>query len=254
MSAADAPIGVFDSGVGGLSVLRSLRAELPAEDWLYFADSRHCPYGGQTAEALQARATEITERFLAHGAKLVVVACNTATIAAIAKLRARYALPFVGMEPGVKPACEQTRSGVVGVLATGRSLAGEKFHQLLATHARDVRVLTRPCAGWVETVEAGVLEGPPVVQLLRREVDPLLDAGCDVLVLGCTHYPFLAPALRAEVGPDVTLIDTGPAVARQVRRVLQARSLLRQNGEGAVEWATSGDPARFAEQRAALGF
>lgn len=254
MRPADAPIGVFDSGVGGLSVLRSLRAELPAEDWLYFADSRHCPYGGQSAEALQARAAEITERFLARGAKLVVVACNTATIAAIAALRARYALPFVGMEPGVKPACEQTRSGVVGVLATGRSLAGDKFHQLLATHARDVRVLTRPCAGWVETVEAGILEGTPVVRLLRQEVDPLLAAGCDVLVLGCTHYPFLAPALSAEVGPDVTLIDTGPAVARQVRRVLQARGLLRQNGEGAVEWATSGDPARFAEQRAVLGF
>lgn len=253
MSLAQAPIGVFDSGVGGLSVLRALQAELPAERWLYYADSRHCPYGGQSAEALQARAAAITEHFLAQGAKLVVVACNTATIAAIAHLRQRYALPFVGMEPGVKPACEQTRSGVVGVLATGRSLAGEKFHQLLAAHARDVRVLTQPCTGWVETVEAGVLDGPAVSALLRRDVEPLLAAGCDVLVLGCTHFPFLVPALQTLLGPTVSLIDTGPAVARQTRRVLAEQGLLREAGAGDVAWETSGDAAHFAAQRSALG-
>lgn len=253
MSAQEAPIGVFDSGVGGLSVLRALRAALPAEHWVYFADSQHCPYGGQSAAALQERASAITSFFLARGAKLVVVACNTATIAAIAHLRAQYSLPFVGMEPGVKPACEQTRSGVVGVLATGRSLAGEKFHQLVAAHARDVRVLTRPCEGWVEAVEAGQLEGPIVDALLRREIDPLLAAGCDTLVLGCTHYPFLAPALRRLTGPEVVLIDTGPAVARQTRRVLETLGLRREAGEGSVEWVGSGDAARFAEQRAALG-
>jgi len=156
---AQAPIGVFDSGIGGLSVVRELRCELPHESIVYYADTGHCPYGGKSAEELTARAQWITEFLLDHGAKLVVAACNTATIAAIESLRATWPIPFVGMEPAVKPAVAQTRSGTVAVLATGASLSGDKFLHLLARHAGNVRVLTRPCPGWVEQVEAGELGG-----------------------------------------------------------------------------------------------
>ncbi|MGQ0529123.1 MAG: glutamate racemase [Panacagrimonas sp.] len=240
--AADAPIGVFDSGVGGLSVLKDLRRLLPAEHFIYYADSAHCPYGGQPESAIQARAVAITEDLLAAGAKLIVVACNTATIAAVEHLRSTYPVPFVGMEPAVKPACALTRSGVVGVLATGAALAGEKFHRLLAQHAQGVRVITQPCPGLVECVEAGDLDGPRVTELLRRYLEPLKAAGADVLVLGCTHYPFLRPLIQRLAGPQVHLLDTGEAVARQTRRVLERDGLLREtHTPSQFEWRTSGD-------------
>lgn len=250
---ADQPIGVFDSGVGGLSVLRALRAELPAESFIYYADTAHCPYGGQPAAQVVARATAITTILLAQGCKAVVVACNTATIAAIAALRSRFDVPFIGMEPGIKPACEQTRSGVVGVLATGSSLAGDKFHHLVARHAQGVRVLTQPCRGWVEAVEAGALAVPATRALIAADVQPLMDQGADVLVLGCTHFPFLIPLLRGVAGDAVRLIDTGPAVARQTRRVLDAAAVLMPTSKlGQVHWSGSGDPAAFAAQRQRL--
>jgi glutamate racemase len=236
-----APIGVFDSGVGGISVLHELRALLPAEDFIYYADSGHCPYGGKPREAIQARAVAITEFLLARGSKLIVVACNTATIAAVEHLRATYPLPFVGMEPAVKPAVALTRSGVVGVLATGAALAGEKFHKLLADHARDLRVITQPCPGLVEQVEAGDLDGPQTRLLVGRYTAPLLAQGADVLVLGCTHYPFLRPLIQAVVGPEVVLIDTGAAVARQAERLLEREGLRRAAAQGgSVEWHCSG--------------
>ena len=243
---AAAPIGVFDSGVGGLSVLKEMRRLLPAEDFLYYADSAHCPYGGQPESAIQARTVAITEELLAADAKLIVVACNTATIAAVEHLRASYPIPFVGMEPAVKPACALTRSGVVGVLATGAALGGEKFHRLVAQHAQGVRVITQPCPGLVECVEAGDLDGPQVTELLRRYLEPLKSAGADVLVLGCTHYPFLRPLIQRLAGLSVHLLDTGEAVARQARRVLERESLLRvADAPGRFEWRTSGDAPRL---------
>ncbi len=242
-----APVGVFDSGVGGLSVLRDLRRLMPAEDMIYYADSAHCPYGGQPTSAIQARAVAITEELLAAGCKLIVVACNTATIAAVEHLRANYPVPFVGMEPAVKPACAMTKTGVVGVLATGAALGGEKFHRLVAQHAAGVRVITQPCPGLVECVEAGDLEGDLVRDLVKRYVEPLARARADVIVLGCTHYPFLRDAIQAAAGPQVQLIDTGEAVARQARRILEREELLHPpDGGGRLEWRTSGDPAALA--------
>ncbi|HEX4872431.1 MAG TPA: glutamate racemase [Nevskiaceae bacterium] len=241
-------IGVFDSGVGGLSVLHALRRELPGEDFLYYADSRHCPYGGQTAEAITARAVSITDHLIERGCRLIVVACNTATIAAIESLRAQYSLPFIGMEPALKPALAQTRSGVVGVLATGAALAGEKFHRLAAAQARpDARLITQPCPGLVEFVERGELDTPALEALLAGYVEPLLAAGADVLVLGCTHYPFLRPVLRKRLPAAVQLLDTGAAVARQTRRVLEREGLAhaREDG-GRLAWETSGARALVA--------
>lgn len=242
------PIGVFDSGVGGLSVLRELRLLLPAEDFLYYADSAHCPYGGKPASAIQARAVTITEELLAAGAKLIVVACNTATIAAVEHLRANYPVPFVGMEPAVKPACALTKTGVVGVLATGAALGGEKFHKLVALHAAGVRVITQPCPGLVECVESGDLDGPRALELAARYLEPLRLAGADVLVLGCTHYPFLRPLIQKLAGPQVRLLDTGEAVARQVRRVMEREGLLVTDAgrQGKLEWRTSGDATELA--------
>lgn len=243
MSGSFAPVGVFDSGVGGLSVLRELRRLLPDEDFVYYADSANCPYGGKPLVEIQSRAAAITEELLAAGCKLIVVACNTATIAAVEHLRANYPVPFVGMEPAVKPACALTRSGVVGVLATGAALGGEKFHRLVAQHAAGVRVITQPCPGLVESVEGGELDGPRVAELVALYVKPLVRSAADVIVLGCTHYPFLRPIIQEAAGPSVTLLDTGEAVARQTRRLLERDGLLRAAGQGGgrLEWRTSAD-------------
>jgi glutamate racemase len=239
------PIGLFDSGVGGISVLREVQRLLPREQLIYYADSGHCPYGGKPREEIIARACAITEFLLAQGAKLIVVACNTATIAAVEHLRATYPVPFVGMEPAVKPAVAQTRSGVVGVLATGAALAGEKFHNLVALHAQGIRMITQPCPGLVECVERGDLDGPEPRRLAVQYTEPLLNAGADTLVLGCTHYPFLRPLIAGIVGPDVALLDTGEAVARQTRRVLEREQLLNDHSDGGVSWHTSGDAVDF---------
>ena len=251
MSAA--PVGVFDSGLGGISVLRELRRLMPGENFIYYADSGHCPYGGKPREEIAARAHAISELLIGRGAKLVVVACNTATIAAVEQLRATYPVPFIGMEPAVKPAVAQSRSGVVGVLATGAALGGQKFHKLMATHARDVRVITQPCPGLVERVEQGDLQGPQTRELVQRYVQPLLDQGADTLVLGCTHYPFLRGMIGAVAGPQVVLLDTGEAVARHTRRVLDREGLLADAGAaGRIEWLGSGDETLYRELRERL--
>lgn len=223
-------VGVFDSGVGGLSVLREIRALLPELDLMYVADSAHCPYGSKSEAEIRGRAEAIAAFFVRQGASAIVVACNTATAAAIDGLRLRFGdVPFVGMEPAVKPAVTATRSGVVGVLATGATLGADRFTALAARfgvgadHGEDtegVELLTRACPGLVEQVEAGDLDGPRTRSLLRKYVTPLVARGADTLVLGCTHYPFLRPALVDLVGPNITLIDTGAAVARQLGRVL----------------------------------
>lgn len=239
-------IGLFDSGVGGISVLREVQKLLPREQLIYYADSGHCPYGGKPREEIIARACIITEFLLQQGVKLIVVACNTATIAAVEHLRATYPVPFVGMEPAVKPAVAHTRSAVVGVLATGASLAGEKFHKLVARHAHEgVRMITQPCPGLVECVERGDLDGQEPRRLVMQYTEPLLRAGADTLVLGCTHYPFLRPLIAEIVGPEVALLDTGEAVARQTRRLLEREQQLNEQGDGGIRWHSSGDAAAF---------
>lgn len=242
-----APIGVFDSGLGGLSVLHELRARLPHENFVYVADSGHVPYGEKSEAFIRARALAIAGFLLAQRAKLVVVACNTATAAAVRELRAHCPVPVVGMEPAVKPAAAATRSGTVGVLATTGTLASAKFAALLARFGRDVRVLTEPCPGWVDLVERGECAGPAARAAVARHVEPLLAQGADTLILGCTHYPFLKPLIAGLAGPDVALIDTGAAVARHTHDVLAAHGLLAPAaGQGTARFHTSGDPLRLA--------
>lgn len=244
---SNAPIGVFDSGVGGLSVLREINQLLPCEALLYVADSGHVPYGEKSPEYIRQRCALIAEHLLAQGAKALVLACNTATAAAAAELRARYpALPIIGMEPAVKPAAAATRSGVVGVLATTGTLKSAKFAALLDRFALDVRVITQPCPGLVEQIEAGDLEGPVTRALLHGYVAPLLEQGCDTLILGCTHYPFIAPLLRTLIPESVRLIDTGPAVARHVRDRLHEADLLATRSEAPpLRFWSSGETQRM---------
>ncbi len=238
------PIGVFDSGVGGLSVLREIRARMPHEELLYVADSGYAPYGNRSAAEIIARSQYISEFLLEQGAKALVIACNTATAAAAADLRARWpALPIIGMEPAVKPATLATRSGVVGVLATSGTLASARFAALLDTFGQGVEVVTQACVGLVEHIERGELAAPATRALLASYVQPLLDAGADVIVLGCTHYVFLRDEVQALAGPSVRLIDTGEAVAAELARKLAQRdSLNTQTREVSVRFWLSGEP------------
>lgn len=245
------PIGVFDSGVGGLSVLREIRRELPGEDLLYVADSGYAPYGEKPVAAIESRAIAITEFLLAHGAKAIVVACNTATGAAARVLRSRYPVPLVAMEPALKPAVERTRSGVVGVLATRQTLASHNFSVLMGRVAQGAEVLLQPCPGLVDRVEAGDLDGEQTRALLQGYIDPLLAKGADALVLGCTHYPFLRGLIQELAGPQVLVLDSGAAVARQVRRRLHEGGLLAPaDRQGRERFWTSGNQAAVRTQLA----
>lgn len=239
------PIGVFDSGVGGLSVFRRIRADLPDETLLYIADSGHAPYGNKPADFIVRRSFAITEFLLEQGAKAVVVACNTATAAAIAQLRARFDIPIIGIEPALKPAVAETRSGVVGILATGNTVRSDKFAALLDRHGQHARVLVQPCPGLADCVEQGELSGPLPRSLLERYLEPLLAQGADTLVLGCTHYPFLIPLIQQLAGPSVVILDPSPAVAQQLRRRLKLGNLLAESGAlGDERYFTSGQPAQ----------
>lgn len=239
-SPANAPIGVFDSGVGGLSVLRHIQARLPLEHLMYFADSGHAPYGDRSEDYVVARALAVAAFLLERGAKALVVACNTATVAAIKAVRARHPdLPIVGVEPGLKPGAAATRSGKVGVLATARTLRGEKFLLLrdqisAASHAE---FLLQACVGLVDQIELGALDTPAIAAMLETYVGPLIDQGADTLVLGCTHYPFVLAGIEAVAGrhgsAPVTVIDTGAAIAVQLARLLEQGGLLRQPDAGA---------------------
>ncbi len=229
------PIGVFDSGVGGLSVLRAIRRALPDDDLLYCADHAWLPYGPLEPHILRERAVAITESLIAAHARAVVIACNTATAAAADDLRARFDIPIIGMEPAVKPAAAATRTGVVGVLGTGGTLRSARFAGLLDRFASDVKVVTRPAPDLVRAVESGDA-GAEVI----AAVQPLLAAGADVIVLGCTHFPWLEEEIRDAVGPDVKLIDTGPAVARELVRQLGDDI---NRGAGCTRFWTTGDPA-----------
>jgi glutamate racemase len=240
---SNAPIAVFDSGVGGLSVLREIRALLPNESLLYVADSGYVPYGERSPEFIRERCRTLAEFLLGQGAKMLVLACNTATVAGVAELRELYPdLPVVGMEPAVKPAAAATQSGVVGVLATTGTLKSAKFAALLDRFASDVRVVTQPCPGLVECIEAGDLDSAHTRELLQSFVTPLLDAGCDTIILGCTHYPFLRPLLGTMLPESISLIDTGAAVARQVKRLLSAQALLSDSTPQPTRFWSTGNP------------
>jgi glutamate racemase len=220
------PIGIFDSGVGGLSVLKAIRAQLPEEDVLYLGDQGHVPYGSRSLEEVQAFSEEITRFLLAQGAKLIVVACNAASAAALKYLRQVFPeMPFVGMEPAVKPAAERTKSGVVGVLATPATFQGALYASVVERFAQDVTVLQDTCPGLVGQIEKGDLAGLETRQILEKALQPMLARGIDTVVLGCTHYPFVIPLIEQIVGENVRVIDPAPAVARQVGRLLETREI-----------------------------
>lgn len=250
-STREGALGVLDSGVGGLSVLSHLRASLPAECLFYFADQAHIPYGPRPPEEVRGFTAEITRFLLLRGAKLIVVACNTATAAAIDHLRLTFPnVPFVGMEPAVKPAAMTTRSGKVGVLATPSTLNSHRYAGLMARYAAGIQVYEDPCSGLVQQIEAGALDTRETKELLHRVVTPMLAEGVDTLVLGCTHYPFIRPLLQELVGEDVVIIDPAPAVARHAKFVLQQYQLAAPpEQEGALRCFTSGD-ARQLERTA----
>jgi glutamate racemase len=243
------PLGVFDSGVGGLSVVTELRRLLPHEDIVYLADTANCPYGPRPAAEIRALAEQATVFLLKQGAKMIVVACNTASAAGLAPLRARHgpALPIVGLVPAVKPAVALTRSGTIGVLATPATLSGALLEEVIARFATPagVRVVKDPGCGLVEAVEAGALDNPATQALLQQALEPLLAAGADALVLGCTHYPFLRAGIAALVGPSVALVDSGLGVARQTHRLLQGQGWANPGpAPGRLQLYTSGNPAQ----------
>ncbi len=243
LNPSSSPIGVFDSGVGGLSVLREIRARLPAEDLVYIADSAHVPYGNKTPEFILERSRALARFLAARGCKALVIACNTATAAAAQTLRDEWAMPVVAMEPAVKPAVAATKSGVVGVLATVGTLRSARFAGLLETSGAGVRIETQAAPGLVECVEEGRTDAPETAALVASFVAPLVERGADVIVLGCTHYPFLRSVIANAAGPGVALIDTGAAVARQLERRLEAAGLRRTDGTGTETFFTTGDAA-----------
>jgi len=240
-----APIAVFDSGVGGLSVLRHLRAELPDEGVLYAADAAWCPYGPKPPEPLRARIHAVVGALVARGAKEVVVACNTASTLALTELRERWpALPIVGMEPAVKPAAERTESRAIGVLATATTAAGEPLARLVDRFGRGVRVHIAVPEGLVELIEAGRGESLEAVALLRPVLERWRAAGVDTVVLGCSHFPFARAAIDRTAGPGVEVVDPGPAVARRAARVLTDRAEDTEGG-AVTTFLTTGDPGEL---------
>lgn len=246
------PIAIMDSGVGGLSILREVVALLPNEDILYFADQGHVPYGPRPIEQIRDFSRGITEFFLARRAKTIVLACNAASAASLHYLRKAFPeVPFVGMEPAVKPAAEQTRSGVIGVITTKATFQGELFASVVGRFARDKQVVTEVCPDFVELVEAGDVDSQHAREVVQARLAPLLEQGIDQLVLGCTHFPFLTPLLAETSGPGVTIVDPSPAIARQTGRVIAG---LRSSNsrQGSILFFTSGSRKRFIEQAVQL--
>jgi glutamate racemase len=250
---ATAPIGIFDSGVGGLAVLSELRRLLPGEDIVYYADTAYFPYGPRSSAEIRERAEAITRELLSRGAKIIVVACNTATSAAIAHLRDAFDVPFVGMEPALKPAAEKTLSGKVALLATPGTARGEKLAALIDRYGAEVAVQTIEAPGLAACVETGAIDAPETLALIRRYLEPVQRSGADVVALGCTHYAFLRPIIERELGDGVLVIEPSEAVARQTARVLASKQLRnpRTDGSGVV-YLCSGDEQAFAAIREQL--
>lgn len=250
------PIGVLDSGIGGLSVWFEVVARLPRERTIYVADNANCPYGCRSAEAVIALSERLVKALLAADCKLIVVACNTATAAAIDTLRTRFDVPFVGMEPAVKPAALNSRTGVIGVLATEGTFNGRLFRETSARFATGVRHVVRVGEGLVELVESGRADTAEARAVVERQVQPMLAEGIDHLVLGCTHFPFLRAHIEAVAGPGVTLVDPAPAVARQVERLLAATGLLAGETHAGPQhrFAATGDPTVLRRMLRAAGW
>jgi glutamate racemase len=243
----NSPLGIFDSGVGGISVLRAIREQMPHESVIYFGDQGHIPYGPRRMEQIRNFSEAITNFLLENNAKIVVVACNTASAAALKHLRERFPkVHFVGMEPAVKPAAEQTQTGRVGVLATPATFQGALYASVVERFANGVELLQDTCPGLVQQIELGNLDGEETRRILEDALLPMLEKNIDTVVLGCTHYSFVIPLIQKIVGDNVQVIDPAPAVARQVRRLLEAggmRSDLKSKGE--IKFYTSGDPDVF---------
>ena len=237
------PVGIFDSGVGGLSVAREIRRALPAEDLLYVADTAYCPYGDRPLDEVRERALGVGRHLEAAGAKVVIVACNTATGAALEELREALTVPVIGLEPAVKTGVARTRNRRVGVMATVGTLRSERFARLLRTYADGAMVVAQPCPGLVDLIEQGHFDGEAVVARVAELTQPLRDAQVDTVVLGCTHYPFVAEALRAALDPSVEIVDSGPAIARRLEQVLREGGLGAAPGPGSLRVRTTGEPS-----------
>ena len=242
-TSSTSPIGVFDSGVGGLSVLRAIRAQMPEEHVIFFGDQVHIPYGPRPMEQIREFSEAITRFLLDQDAKIIVVACNTASAAALKHLRETFPdVSFVGMEPAVKPAAEYTQTGKVGVLATPATFQGALYASVVERFANGVELFQNTCSGLVQQIEQGNLEGLETRRILEEALLPMLEQNIDTVVLGCTHYPFVIPLIEQIVGENVRVIDPAPSVARQVRRVLEAKGLKNESDlEGFVRFYTSGD-------------
>jgi glutamate racemase len=238
------PIGIFDSGVGGLSVLKAIRVQMPEEAVVYFGDQGHIPYGSRPMEQIREFSEAITNFLLARGAKIIVVACNTASSAALKYLRGKFPnVQFVGMEPAVKPAAEATQTGRVGVLATPATFQGALYASVVERFANGVELLQSTCNGLVQQIERGNLHGAETRKILENALRPMLEKNIDTVVLGCTHYPFVIPLIQEIAGEKVRVIDPAPAVARQVKRLLEAGGLRNDPSvRGDVRFYTSGDP------------
>jgi glutamate racemase len=237
-----APVGIFDSGVGGLSVLREIRAALPSESIDYVADSANAPWGDKPPEFVRDRGLEISRFLIEQGVKAIVIGSNTGTAGSAEALRSTLTIPVVGIEPGIKPAVAATRSGVVGAIVPAAVGGSDRLASLLDRFGSDVKVIVQPVPGVVEHIEAADVNGPDLRRMLEAYVRPMLDAGADTIVLGSTHYVFLKPLLKELAGPDVALIETGAAVARRLGQVLEERGLKAEGGEGTERFWTSGDP------------
>ena len=244
------PIGVFDSGVGGLSVLRHIWRELPFEDVIYVADQANIPYGPQSAENIRRYAYQITNYLIeAHQCKLIAIPCNTATAKALDFLRQQFPnMPIVGIEPAVKPGARATKTGRVGVLATIGAFESQRYASLMARYAADVELLENPCIGLVPLIEAGVLDGGATERLLLPILAPMRQQNVDTIVLGCTLYPFVKPLIKRLVGNNVTIIDPAPAVARQVRRMVEQHTVQAVSGVGVTRFFTTGNPDKLTAQ------
>jgi glutamate racemase len=245
MQADTRPIAILDSGVGGLSILSEVRRQIPNEDVIYFADQGHVPYGPRSADEIVAFMSGMTQFFLDHQAKVIVIACNTASAAGLHRIRALFPLiPFVGMEPAVKPAAEHTERGVIGVIATKTTSQSELFASVIDRFAGDVQVVTQVCPDFVTLVEAGELDSAKTLEVAEAYLAPLKEAGIDQLVIGCTHFQFLMPVLQRVLGPDVAIVDPSPAIARQTARIIEEQRNAPDH-VGQVMYYTSGDPAKF---------
>lgn len=248
------PIGIFDSGIGGLTVTRVIMQALPTERLLYFGDNLHVPYGSKPAEEIRMLSRAVTRALLAAGCKLIVIACNTASGAALAALRQEFPqVPFVGMEPAVKPAVEQTRTGVVGVLATVYTAQGDVLNTVVERFAQGVEVIVQPCPGLVGQIESGELDSPTTRAMLEGWIGPMRARGIDALVLGCTHYPIIRELIQEIAGPDVRVIEPSEAVARRVAHVLVSHGIEAPATTAGLFCHTSGDPATFARMMERIG-